>query len=150
MPNRLPAPNTALYVSSRIGTGAVPVIHMATPVVMPSVPSVTRNDGMPARVTSRPLIEPTINPVSKPAKMPAATPNLEIVSAVATAPRPATAPTDRSISALEITKVMATAITEIVAVCRTMFKRLLPERKPYCPRPMAKATKITTKPMYTT
>jgi hypothetical protein len=43
---------------------------------------------------------------------------------------PATEPTERSISAAPMTKVMAVAITEIVAVWRTMFRRLLVLRKP--------------------
>ena len=50
--------------------------------------------------------------------------------AATTLERPATEPTLRSISADAITKVIATAITEIVAVCLKMFRRLLAVRKP--------------------
>ena len=79
--------------------------------------------------------------------MPGINPNAEIAMAAQTDESPATEPTLRSISAQAMTKVMPTAITVIVAVCRKMFSRLLADRKPWSPRSTAKKAKITTKPM---
>ena len=69
-----PLPKTLLNVSSRIGCGAESVIHCAVPWAIPSIPSVTRNDGMPRPTTSEPLIAPTVAPSSSPATIPAASP----------------------------------------------------------------------------
>ena len=46
-----------------------------------------------------------------------------------------------------MTKVIATAMTEIVAVWRMMFSRLVGVRKPLSPSVIAKTTKTKTKPM---
>jgi len=110
--------------------GAVLVTHIAAPVVIPCIPKVTRKEGIPIRVTNVPLIEPTTKPVNNPARIPGTRPNLEITIAVITEAKPATEPTDRSISAVARTKVIATAITEMMADCRMIFSRLLLLRKP--------------------
>ena len=86
---RLPDPKKLLKVSLRIGIGAEAVIHMAMPLAMPSMPRVTRNDGIPTRVVSRPLISPTKAPTSSPAKAPATKPNLVTVRAAIAELRPA-------------------------------------------------------------
>ena len=67
--------------------------------------------------------------------------------ATVTEARPATAPTERSISPAESTKVMAIAMTAIIAVWRTMLRRLLGLRNPLSLSVAAKTRKITTKPM---
>ena len=54
----------------RIGTAAVSEIHIATPLAMPIIASVVRNDGMPTRVVSQPLNMPTARPVARPASDP--------------------------------------------------------------------------------
>ena len=51
-------------------------------------------------------------------------------SALVTEPSPATEPTERSISAAEITKVTATAITAMIALWTTTFRRFVGLRKP--------------------
>ena len=66
--------------------------------------------------------------------------------AVVTEASPATAPIERSISPAERTKVIATAMTEIIAVWRMMFSRLSGSRKPWSYSVTAKRTKIPTKP----
>ena len=60
---------------------------------------------------------------------------------------PLTLPTDRSISAVPSTKVIATDTTAMMAVWRMMLRRLLGSRKPRSPRVAAKMMKIATKPM---
>src|ERR671928_493232 len=95
----LPEPKTRLYASLRIGCGADAVIHWAMPAAMPSMPRVTRNDGMPSVLTRPPLMEPTTRPTARPAMMPAARPQRDRAIAVQTLDRPATEPTLRSISA---------------------------------------------------
>jgi hypothetical protein len=66
------------------------------------MPRVTRNEGMPSRLTSDPLIDPTTTPTASPARIPGMIPHREIAMAVATLERPATDPTLRSISAAAI------------------------------------------------
>ena len=143
----LPEPKMKLNESLRIGTGAELVIHWAVPTAIPSMPRVTRNDGIPSRLTSDPLIAPTTSPTTSPARIPGSTPQLEMVIAVTTLDRPATDPTLRSISAAEIANVIPTAMTVIVAVCRRMFMRLLLERNPSLRSITEKMRKTTTKPM---
>src|SRR5438128_1939118 len=145
-----PEPKMLLYVSFRIGMGAVALIHMAIPCATLSMPNVTRKEGMPKRVTRKPFIEPTISPTSRPATMPARIPYCWIAMAVTTEARPASAPIDRSISAAAITKVTATAITEMIAVWRIILSKLLGFRKPEPLNTMLKNNKRTRKPMYTT
>ena len=70
-----------------------------------------------------------------------------IAMATVTVANPATAPTDRSISPADRTKVIAMAMTAIIAVCRTMLSRLLGFKKPLSFSVSAKTTKIATKPM---
>jgi hypothetical protein len=144
---KFPPPKIRLNVSSRIGCGAESVIHWATPAAMPSIPSVTRNDGMLSMLTRVPLTVPTITPTARPTAIPATTPQSEIAMAVQTLARPATEPTLRSISAAEITNVTPTAMIEIVAACRKMLSRLFVDVKPRSPRVTANARKTTTKPM---
>ena len=79
--------------------------------------------------------------------MPGTRPNWVVVIAVTTEARPAIEPTLRSISAAAITKVIATAMIEIVAVCRTMFSMLLAERNPSLPRKIANKMNTTTNAM---
>ena len=55
-------------------------------------------------------------------------------------------PTERSISAQAITKVMPTAMTVMIAVCRRMFSRLVRDRKPWSRRSTAKTRNTTTNP----
>ena len=145
---RLPPPKIALNVSFRIGMGADLVMSWARPDAIPSMASVTRNDGMPRTVTRPPLTMPTTSPTARPASTPKiALPVAETASAAQTLDRPATDPTDRSIWAAEMTKVIATAITEMIAVCRKMLSRFVPERKPSSARKIAKSRKTTAKPM---
>jgi hypothetical protein len=114
---------------------------------MPLMASVVRKDGMPMRVVSQPLKQPTAMPVAIPAKTPAKGPATAMAMATVTVVRPATAPMLRSISPDDSTKVMATAITAIIAVWRMMFKRLVGFRNPLSARVTAKTAKITTKPI---
>ena len=132
---------------SRIGIAAVALIHMATPRAMPIMARVVRNEGMPIPVVSQPLTAPTTAPVPRPQTIPPKMPKWSIPIAVATEARPATAPTDRSISAVPSTKVMATDTTAMMAVWRMMLRRLLGSRKPRSPRVAAKMMKMATKPM---
>src|SRR3954467_11115603 len=127
---RFPEPKTRLYTSLRIGCGAEAVIHWAMPAAMPSMPRVTRNDGIPRVLTRPPLMEPMTTPTARPATIPATRPQWDTAIAVQTLDRPATEPTLRSISAAEMTYVIATAITVTIAVCRKMLSRLLALRKP--------------------
>src|ERR671939_562507 len=143
----LPEPKTMLYAWLRIGCGAEAVIHWATPAAMPSMPRVTRNDGIPSVLTRPPLMAPTTSPTARPATMPATRPHRDRAIAVQTLDRPATEPTLRSISAAAMTYVIATAITVMIAVCRNMLSRLLALRKPWLPSNTAKKRKTTTKPM---
>jgi hypothetical protein len=119
-----------LYVSLRIGWGSVFVTHIAVPWATPSIPSVTRNDGIAKTATSAPLTEPTTSPVTRPTTIPATIPWSWIVIAVVTDARPAVAPTERSICAAPITNVIATAMIEIVAVARRMLSRFVDVRNP--------------------
>ena len=99
------------------------------------------------RVVSQPLKHPKAIPVAMPASTPARGPATAMAMATVTVVSPATAPMDRSISPDARTKVMATAITAIIAVWRTMFKRLVGFRKPLSAKVTAKTAKITTKPI---
>ena len=65
-----PPPKIALNVSCRIGTGADLVMSWARPNAIPSMASVTRNDGMPRNVTRLPLTMPTTSPTARPASTP--------------------------------------------------------------------------------
>jgi hypothetical protein len=64
------------------------------------------------------------------------------MSAVTSADRATTAPSERSISPALRTKTTATAITVMGVVCRTMLSRLVWLRKPSSCRVAAKKTKI--------
>jgi hypothetical protein len=119
---------------------------MATPLAIPIIASVVRKDGMPTRVVSSPLKRPAAIAVRIPAQMPNAIPPAPIASAVVTDARPATAPTERSISPAESTNVIATAMTDIMAVCLTMLRRLVGSRKPRSCSVTAKKMKIARKP----
>jgi hypothetical protein len=144
----LPPPKIALKVSFRIGTGAEPVISWASPNAIPSIARVTRNDGMPRKVTRLPLTSPTTSPTASPASTPnRALPVAPIASAAPTLASPAVEPTDRSICPAAMTNVIATAITEMIAVWRKMLSRLVAVRKPSSARKIAKRTKTAAKPM---
>ncbi len=130
-----------------MGCGAVSVIHIATPRAMPSMPRVTRKDGMATIATSAPLMAPTRRPVSSPTASPGSSPKPSMVMAAVTEARPATAPTDRSICAAPMTNVMATAMTVMTAVWRNTLSRLVGFRKPESASVTAKKTKMMTKPM---
>jgi hypothetical protein len=136
-----------MNVSLEIGCGAVFEIHIAAPCAIPSMPSVTRNDGMRAPVTSAPLIAPTASPTSSPATIPATSPWRWIVIAHTIAERPATEPTERSISAVEMTNVIATAMTAMIALCRAMLSRFVLFRKPSSASVIANTANSRTKPM---
>ena len=125
---------------------AVPLAHIATPLAIPSMASVVRKDGMPIRVVSTPLKMPTASPVARPAHTPTKGPAASMAIAVVTVASPATAPIDRSISPAASTKVMATAITAIMAVWRMMLSRLFGSRKPLSNNAKEKITKMATKP----
>ena len=99
------------------------------------------------RVVSQPLNMPTASPVAMPAQTPTIGPPAAMPIATVTVASPATAPTERSISPAESTKVMAIAITAIIAVCRTMLSRLLGLRNPLSAKVTAKTRKMTTKPI---
>lgn len=77
--------------------------------------------------------------------MPGMRPKFAIVMAATTEDNPAIDPTLKSISAEAMTKVMATAIIEMVAVCLTMFSKLLPVAKPELPSVMVNSSRTTTK-----
>src|SRR4051812_10127750 len=88
---RLPPPKIALNASFRIGIGADLVMSWARPDAIPSMASVTRNDGMPRNVTRLPLTMPTTSPTARPASTPkSALPVAEMASAAQTLARPAT------------------------------------------------------------
>ncbi len=124
----------------------VSLTHMAMPRAMPIIASVVRNDGIPTRVVMTPFATPITSPVANPPRMPKSGPPMSIAIAVATDASPASAPTDRSISPAERTNVMATAITAMTAVCRTMFRRLVGSRNPLSCRVSAKKMKMPIKP----
>ena len=126
---------------------AVPLTHIAGPCAMPIMASVVRKEGIPTAVVSQPLTAPTRTPVPSPQRMPPAMPNWSMAIAVTTEARPATAPTDRSISPVDSTKVIVTETTAMIAVCLMMLSRLLGSRKPRSPSVTAKIRKIATKPI---
>jgi hypothetical protein len=82
------------------------VISSADPSAMPSVPSVTMNDGMRAFVTRKPLNAPHAQPAASATASPASsTPRLSppsafIAFAATTPEKTSTAPTERSIPAV--------------------------------------------------
>ena len=135
------------YVLLIIGIAAVLLTHIDKPVEMPIIASVVRNEGMPMRVVTSPLKRPTAAPVATPAATPAGAPAARIVIAVTTEENPASEPTERSISPVASTKVMATAITAIMADWRTMLRRLIGLRNPWPLRVTAKIAKMQAKPI---
>ena len=120
---------------------------MAAPLAIPIIASVVRNDGIPTRVVSQPLNMPTTNPVASPANTPAIGPAIAMAMATVTVAKPATEPTERSISPADKTNVIAMAITAIIAVCRMMFRRLLGFKNPLSESVTAKIKNNTIKPM---
>ena len=107
---------------------------------------VTKKDGIRTKATRDPLIAPTTTPTSKPATMPAAKPKWAIAMAVVIEASPAMDPTDRSISAQPMTKVIPTAMIVTIAVWRRMLSRFVVLKKPWSPSMTAKITNTTTKP----
>jgi hypothetical protein len=91
------------------------------------------------------LIAPTTRPTARPATTPTTGPYDETAIAETTEARPATEPILKSISAAAITKVIATAMIEIVAVWRAMLSRLLVVVKPLSPKKLANKMNAATK-----
>ena len=123
-----------------MGWGAESVTHWARPNAIPIIARVTRNDGIFTKATRLPLMRP----MSIPARMP----QWEIAMAVTTETSPATEPTERSISASAMTKVIPTAITPTMALCRRMFMRFPLVRKPRSSSTTANRTKVTANARY--
>ena len=69
-----PAPNRAEKVSSRIGIDWRLFMFRAIPLMMPSVPRVTRKEGIRILTVMRPLNRPTTTPVATAATAPARNP----------------------------------------------------------------------------
>ena len=112
-------------------TGRVLVMNMAAPLATPSMPRVTRNDGMPARVVSRPLSMPTNPPVRIPKRAPTTqlSANCCIASPETTPQSATTEPTERSNSPAMMTIVIPTARMDTNVVCRRMFVQFSGDRK---------------------
>ena len=128
-----------------IATDSRFVISRARPATTPSEASVTRNDGSRRSVTKRPLTTPTPRPTPRPAAIASTAEWLCITSAVTSAERATTEPSERSISPALSTKTTATAITLTGVVCRTMLSKFVWLRKPSSRSVTAKKTKISTK-----
>ncbi|MNJ76096.1 hypothetical protein D3C77_733070 [compost metagenome] len=86
---------------------------------------------MATLVTSKPLMKPTIQPTPTPATNAPIIPHPDCkANAPANEDNAVTAPTDKSISPVLITKVMAKPINEIVAVWRIILRRLFVVKNP--------------------
>ena len=69
-----PAPKTARKVSLRIGSDCRLFMLRAMPLTIPSIPSVTRNDGMRTLTAMAPLTSPMPAPTASAAAAPATNP----------------------------------------------------------------------------
>jgi hypothetical protein len=122
-----------MVVVSRSGTPRTsmpPVISRADPRAMPSVPRVTISGGTLALVMSTPLRTPQAVPATSPAASPAtiapqpSPPTASITLAAITPEKTSTDPTDRSIPAVMITKVMPTAMISSPEASAAMLRKL--------------------------
>src|SRR5215216_4069272 len=122
-----------MVVVSRSGTPRTsipPVISRADPRAMPSVPRVTISGGTLALVTSTPLRTPQAVPATSPAASPGriapqpSPPTASITLAAITPEKTSTDPTDRSIPAVMITKVMPTAMISSPEASAAMLRKL--------------------------
>ena len=112
------------------------------PLITPSIPSVTRNDGMRTFTAMRPLRRPAATPTPTAASAPARNPAAVTTCAATSDDSATTEPTERSISAAASANVIPTAITAIGAAWRPMFSRLAELRNPSSCRMMAKAARM--------
>ena len=104
----MPIVSTSLNGTSRSSTP--PVISSAAPSAMPSVPSVTMNDGIFALATRKPFRIPHPMPAARPTRMPtmmtpqvSPPPTAFIARADTTLEKTSTDPTDRSMPAVMMT-----------------------------------------------
>ena len=118
-PSQVAFQNRLEKLSSTIGTGSVPVTVSARPEKTLSMPRVTRKDGIFTRVTRTPFTAPIMAPMASTSTGTKRVGTPRSSSRAATMPdQLATEPTDRSISAQTITKVMPTAMMVTSAVMR--------------------------------
>ena len=117
----------------------------AIPLMTPSVPRVTRKEGIRILTVIRPFTRPTTTPVATAATAPARNPWSPTTTAATSDESATVDPTDRSISADPRAKAIPTAITAMGAACRPMFSRLDPLRNPSSHRKSAKTARIETK-----
>ena len=116
------------------------LIHMAIPVRIPCIPRVTKNGGIVKKVMSRPFRTPTTPPRNSAA--PSARRILSVAFKTIAAINPTTGTTPlivRSIPPVASTKVIPTAITEIIAVCLQIFRIFVTEKN----IPPSQTAKIT-------
>ena len=106
-------PNS-LNASMSMGTGFAFAIRMASPRATPSIPNVTRKGGIPVRETNKPLIKPIDVPMAIPPMMPGTRPRVLMTVAVVIELSARTAPWDRSIPAVRITKSWPMAKSPII------------------------------------
>jgi hypothetical protein len=110
-------------------TSIPPVISRADPSAIPRVPRVTISGGTLALVMSTPLTTPQAVPATSPATSPAAIasqppPMASITLAAITPEKTSTDPTERSIPAVMITKVIPTAMISSPEASAAMFRKL--------------------------
>ena len=138
-----PAPKTAENVSLRIGSDCRLFMLRATPLTIPSIPKVTRNDGIRTFTAIRPLTSPIAAPTATAATAPTKNPYPPTASAATRDDSAATEPTDRSISAAARANVIPTAMTAIGAACRPILSRLDALRNPSSYNVTAKTAKMS-------
>ena len=114
----------------------------AIPLMTPSIPSVTRNDGMRTFTEMIPLRSPAATPTPTAASAPARNPAAVTTSAATRDDSATTDPTDRSISAAARANVIPTAITAMGAACRPMLSRFAELRNPSSWRMAAKTARM--------
>ena len=122
-----------MVVVSRSGTPRTsipPVISSADPSAMPRVPRVTISGGTLALVIRTPLTTPQAVPATRPATSPTPIaphpppPTASITLAAMTPENTSTDPTERSIPAVMITKVMPTAMISSPEASAAMLRKL--------------------------
>jgi hypothetical protein len=116
---------------------------------MLDVPSVTRKEGIRTFDTIIPFNKPVTAPTLNPARTAKIIPALLKTNAATNADKATMDPIERSISAADIVKVMPTAMTDIMAVCRRMFMRFSGDKKPLLKSVMEKNNKTSPKLIYT-
>ncbi len=111
-----------------------------------SVPSVTMNGGSRSRVTSRPLNAPAARPTTSPAASAAGAgrPFWLAVCAITIDVSTMTAPTDRSMPAVRMISVCATASVPTTATCCVTSDRLAGSRKRSLSRPNTMIARTST------